>query len=1023
MKLPRLAIENYQFTLMIFLVLVVSGVASFLRMPRMENPQIYISGGSVIAIYPGAHPKDLEQLVALPMEEAINELDDIKKITTTLRDGVAAISVEFEHGTDAREKYNEMVSRINSLQGDLPDQLLRLEMIQWTSTDVSILQLAMVSEEASFARMESEADKLKRQIEKVSGVKKVLIHAVPSTEVRVALDMEKMAHMGISLEQIIRAVQSDNANIPGGLLNIGSKTFGVKTSGSFQNLEEIKNTVVGSFMGELIYLKNIAEVNFDYEDNYYLARYKGIRSVFITVQQKENLNIFNIINKIDDIIESYTSNNSSEISVCKVFDQSDTVRSRINGFISNLLQGIVLVGILVFLSIGFRWSVIVMMSVPFSVIIGLGIVGFAGFGLEQISIAALVVALGLLVDNSIVMVENVDRYLAMGISPKEASIRGVSEIGWPIVSATLTTILAFIPIVLLPDKAGDFIRSLPYTIMATLAISLFITLTLSPLISSRIYKLSNYESKRKQKLIERGLVTIIQGPYKKLLAYGLKKEWLVVGLATGALLISAFAFRYVGISYFPKAETPQFMIRINMPEGTSLTSTDKSARFVESVLDTIPLVKHYATNVGKGNPRIYYNIFSRQFARNFAEIYVELKYFKVSEFDMLIAQLREAFNRFPGATITIKEFEQGIPIEAPVAIYITGDRIETLHSISRDIEALVVETEGAVNVENLLDRAQIDLYFNINREKAGILGVPVIEIDRTIRMAIHGISVSSFRDQEGKEYDIVMRVPQGDTISLANLEQVHVSSLSGQLIPIGQLASAEFRQSSGLINRFNLERNATILADLKKGFTLDEVVKPIIQELDKYPFPEGYSYYLAGELESRRDTFAGMQIAILIAMLSIFGVLVFQFRSFVQPLIIFSAVPLAVIGSIWMLLLTGYTFSFTAFIGLISLVGIVVNNSIILVDYINRLMESGKDLDPSIMEAGVVRFKPIMLTSLTTIGGLLPLTLRGGTLWAPMGWTIIGGLLTSTLLTLLVVPVLYKLFYRGAKSLSELTNG
>lgn len=1019
MKLPRLSIDNYQFTLVVFLVLLAASIVSYFQMPRMENPTVYISGGSVIVIYPGASPKDMEQLVAIPVEEAINELDDIRKITTNLRDGVAVTSVEFEHGTDAQEKYNEMVSKLNSLMSDLPDDLLRVEIIQWTSSDVNILQLALVSDESSFARLNAEAEKIKKQLEKVPGVRKVLIHAVPEQEVRIALDMEKMAHMNVSLEQIMHAIQSANANIPGGLINISGKSFGVKTSGSFQNIDELKNTVVGFFMGQLIYLKSVADVYFNYEDNYYLARFNGNRAVFISVQQKENLNIFKITKHIDEVIESYTKNQNKEIALVSVFDQSETVKSRINGFMINLLQGILLVGILVFLSIGFRWSVIVMMAIPFSVIIGLGIVGMAGFAIEQISIAALVVALGLLVDNSIVMVENVDRYLSKGYSPREAAIEGVSEIGWPIISATITTVLAFIPIVLLPDKAGDFIRSLPYTIMATLTISLLITLTLSPLVASRIYSTGNYGVKRKKKLIERFLRRVIEGPYRKALNYSLKKEWLIVSLSIAALVISVFVFRFVGVSYFPKAETPQLMIRVNMPEGTSLTKTDEVARYVESILDTTSLVKHYATNIGKGNPRIYYNIFSKQFARNFAEIYVELEYYKVKEFDGLVENLRTIFNEYPGAKISIKEFEQGIPIEAPVAIYITGENIETLKSISRDIEGYLNGLEGAVNIENLLDKSQTDIFFNINREKAGMLGVPIIEIDRTIRVAINGMTVSTFRDADGKEYNIVMRLPVDGEVSMEDLDLIFVNSLTGNQIPLKQLAGIEFRTSSSLINRFNMERNATILADLKKGITLDEVMQPLINELDKYPFPDGYGYYLAGELESRRETFGGMQLAVLIALLSVFAVLVFQFKSFAQPLIIFSAIPLAVIGSVWMLFITGYTFSFTAFIGLISLVGIVVNNSIILVDYTNKLITNGMDVIEAIKVAGETRFKPIILTSLTTIGGLLPLTLKGGTLWAPMGWTIIGGLLSSTLLTLLVVPVLYKLMNKGVKMLSE----
>ncbi len=1019
MKLTSFFINNYQFTIIIFTLMLAGGLLSFFTMPRKENPAVYISGGSVIVIYPGASPRDMENLVAIPVEEAINEIDDIRKINTTLRDGIATINVEFEHGTDASDKYDQMVSRVNAIESDLPNDMHSIEVMEWTSTDVAIMQLALISETADFTELERLAEGLKRRFETVNGVKRVELHAIPSRQLQVSLDTEKMAVMNISLEQVASAIQSNNANIPGGNISIGSQSFGIKTSGSFSDPHELDRTVVGSYRGQLIYLENIAETSFGFEQNNYHARFNGSRSVYISIQQKEDINIFSITEEINKQIIDYDIILPDHVQLMKVFDQSDTVERRINGFLNNLYQGIFLVGLVIFLAIGIKSSLIVIMAIPLSVIIGLGIVDVSGFALEQISIAALVVALGLLVDNSIVMVENFNRFMKKGHEAKDAAIQAVSEIGWPITAATITTLLAFIPIILLPDKAGDFIKSLPVTIIATLSVSLFITLTLSPFIASRLYHKGIANQKQTTwRLFERFINRIIRGPYAKTLEFALKWEIFILIIALILLLASAWAFSCVGISFFPKAETPQIIVQIELPEGTDIKKTDQAARWVESILDTIPQVKLYASNIGKGNPRIYYNHFPKQYARNYAEIYVELHEYNISDFDLLIGTLRNTFNTYPGGNISLKEFEQGVPIQAPIAVYITGENVNTLRRISRDVEEMVNGKEGAVNVENLLDKARIDLWFNINREKAGMLGIPVHEADKAIRMAFSGLEVSKYRDKDGKEYDIILKTRNLENTTLDELDKVFVSSVSGRQIPLKQIVTVEFITEQSVISRFNMFRNAAIHADVKAGYTLDDIMNPLISQLEVYPFPEGYSYYIAGELESRKDTFGGMKRAVIITIISIFSVLVFQFRSFTQPLIIFSAIPLAVIGSVWMLLITGYTFSFTAFIGLISLIGIVINNSIILVDFTNRLRNEGKELEEALMEAGKTRFLPIVLTSVTTVGGLLPLTLKGGTLWAPMGWTIIGGLIASTILTLIVVPVLYKLFNRNIKEIA-----
>ena len=1013
MKILRLAIDNFQFTLTAFLLLLIVGVSSFFTMPRSEDPPLQVPGASVIIIYPGSNPIDLEQLVATPLEEAINELDEIKRMETGMRDGILVTSVEFTFESDPDEKFDEVVQQVNSIRDDLPDEIYDIEILEWNSTDVVMMHLAIVSETAEFDVMEDEAEELKKKIERVPGVKLVELFAIPDQELRVSLDMEKMAQMNISIDLVNKAIKSNNANIPGGSMKIGERDFSIKTSGSYQNLAEISNTVVSSYNGRNIYLKNIADVHFDYADNIYYARYQGERAVFLTVKQKEGFNIFKITEEVHQIIDDFALDLEREMQLVTVFDQADSVDERINGFLSNLFFGILLVGLVIFLSLGFRASILVIIAIPLSILIGLGFVDLTGFGLQQMSIAGLIISLGLLVDNSIVIVENIERFIGLGNTKNDAAVKGSVQLGWPIISATLTTMLAFIPIIAMPDKAGRFIQSMPVTVIYTLFASLCIALLLTPYLAKIFLRKSTNKTKKKRELNLKFLMkNLIAGPYRKSLDFALRRRGLIILISLALLGGSLILFQLVGVSFFPKAEKPQFMIRINTPDGVNVDKTDEVARQVESMLDTLDGVKHYATNVGHGNPRIYYNIFPKRFERNFAEIYVELEEYEVEHFDGMITDLRDIFSDFPGARINVKEFEQGSPIEAPLVIKITGPNLEMLTKLSDDFETFLREEPGLVNIDNQLSRASTDFFININRDKASMLGVPIYEIDRTIRTAITGMPVSSFRDVDGNKFDIVLRLPFQNRIRLEDFDRIYVSSLSGRQIPLKQLVRLELKEAPGIITHFDMDRNGSLKADIRKGYDLDEIVASLESRFKFYPIPADYEYKFTGELESREESFGGMARASIIALIAIFAVLVLQFRSFSQPFIIFSAFPLAMIGSVLALYITGYSFSFTAFIGLISLIGIVVNNSIILVDYINKLIDQGMDKMAAIKEAGETRFTPIVLTTMTTIGGLLPLTLRGGTLWAPMGWTIIGGLFVSTFMSLLVVPVLYRLLTR-----------
>ncbi len=1009
MKLPKYAIENHQFTIVAVALLVLTGIVSFFTMPRSEDPQVSPAGTSVIVVFPGANPVDLEELVVDPIEEVINELEDIKEIKTTAEDGLAVIAVEFLSGSDPDDKYSDVVQKVNSVRNELPTEVARLELVKWSISDVNILQVGIVSEKASYRELEKEADRLEKKFERVSGIKKIRTWAFPEQELRISLDLERIAQLNIPLNQVIGMIQSNNANIPGGHIDLNTKRYNVKTSGSYSSLEEIKNTIIDAKSGNIIYLRDIADVHLDYEEKQYLGRVNGKRAVFVTANQKEGTNIYNVANGLKKELSEFESTLPESMKIEVVFDQTNSVSYRLNNFFSNMLQGLILVGIVVLLAVGFRASVIVMLAIPFSIFIGIGALDFSNYGLQQMSIVGLVIALGLLVDNAIVVTENITRYMRMGYSAFESAVKGTSQIAWAVVSSTVTTLLAFVPIIMMKNITGDFIRSMPLTVVFTLTASLLISLTLTPYLSSKFIKIKA-EDNGKESWFRRTLNKFVATKYRKTLNSALSRPKTVAAIAVLVFFACLTLFPIVGVSFFPKAEKEIFIINVQTPEGTSLDFTDKVVRDIEKSLVENENVNLYATNVGHGNPRIYYNMFQQYEKQNYAMLFVELSTRDLDVFNNVINDLRTEFDNYAGTKIEVKEFEQGPPVDAPIEIRIIGENLDELKKISKDVEEMFESTEGTVNINNPLSTSKTDLRVNINRAKAGMLGVQIAEIDKTVRAAVAGLNISNYRDKEGKEYNIVLRLPVKKKTVLEDFDKVYVSSVTGAQVPLKQVATLRFESSPMKINHYNLERNVTITSDVISGFSVDASTTEILEKLEAYDWPRGYNYYAAGELESREESFGGMLQAIIIAMVGIFGVLVLQFKSYSQPLIVFSAIPLAIVGSILALLLTGYSFSFTAFVGITSLVGIVVNNSILLVDYTNQLRREGKELLEAIKIAGETRFIPIVLTTATTVGGLLPLTLGGGTLWAPMGWTIIGGLLVSTVLTLVVVPVLYRIY-------------
>lgn len=1008
MSLLEFPIKRYQFTIITFVLLCALGWSSFVNIPRQEDPYFPIAGFTIAAIMPGAEPQDMERLIAKPIEDRIAELDDVKKTESGIGDGAAQVVVQYFPNVDVEKKYDELVREINALRPELPSELVKLEINKINPGLVNIVQYAFVSEDAPYPELEEYARKLRDLFRGVSGVRTAQSWAFPARELRVALDLKRMTELSLTQAQVTQALQSENANIPGGVIDVGPRSFSVKTSGSYRSLDEVRDTVIASVGGRSVRIRDIADVAWDTKQETYVGRYNGKRAVFVTANQKDGFNIFDTREGLNAVAEKFEKTLPKRIKLERGFDQSENVARRLDrlGFDFSLA---VIIVMLTLLPLGLRSAGVVMVSVPLSLAIGLSILYFLDYSLNQISIAGFVIALGLLVDDSIVVVENITRHLREGHSRKDAALIATKQIALAVVGCTATLMFAFLPLMMLVGDAGKFIRVLPVSIIATIGASLLVSLTIIPFIASRVLK-ENTDPHGNRVL--QWVMSGIHRFYRPLLHKALERPKRTVTLALlGCVAIVVPVSMWIGSSLFPKADTPHFMVYVKAPEGSSLAETDRALRFAERQIQSMPEVESFFSNLGHGNPKIYYNVIPREDSSNYAELFVKLKItsFSARSMPKLLDSLREKMDTYPNARIEVREFESGPPVSAPVAIRVIGPELNELHKLAAEVEKAMLEVPGVTDVVNPVKVQRTNLRLQVDTQKAAMLGVPSVEIDRAVRLSVAGLTVGKFKETNGEQYDIVVRTPTAARADLNALNEVRVASVNGELLPLSQLARLEFSSAPTQISRYNRDRAVVIDAQVKSGYNTGKVTSAVLKRLDQMQWPRGYSYVPGGELEKANESFGGLGAAMIVAILGIVAILVLEFGNFKSTLIVLTVVPFGIAGGIIMLALTGNSISFTAAVGFVALIGMEIKNSILLVDFTNQLRERGMALDEAIEKAGEIRFLPILLTSATATGGLLPLALQGNGLYSPLAWVMIGGLIASTLVARVVTPVVYKL--------------
>ena len=1012
MNLAAIAVRRWQITLVGFLLLSILGLNAFLSIPRSVDPHFPIETTIVTVQLPGADAAEMEETVARPIEDVLQGLDNVRDIRSTSSDGSAVVVVNFIYGTNAETALDRTVREVNAIRSRLPGGIASLTFRRPRTTEASILQLALLTDGSSWRRVEKYASDLRDRLNVAPGVRATVISGLPEPEMRVALDPGKLAQLGVPPSQVASVLAGGGIDLPGGAVQSGGRRFNVDAGGAYRSPEDIAAIVLRARDGRIVRVGDVASVGWAEAEQLHVTRFNGKPTVFISVKQKDGVDASTLRKNLDTAIAAFRPQLPPDLKLETGFDQSHDIERRLGQLTKDFAIALALV-LITLLPLGTRASLVVMISIPLSLAIGVLALYQLGYSLNQISISGFIISLGLLVDDSIVVVENIERHIREGDPPETAAIRGTSEIAMAVLGSTGVLLFAFLPIANLPEGSGDFVRGLPMAVLVTVSASLLVSMTIVPFFASRILK-SGHGPQGNRYL--QALNAAIERFYRPILHWALDRPRRTFWGAMVACVAMFAAVPFIGFSLFPKADQPYFMVRIEAPEGSSIATTDRIVRDVSGIVAKFPGLLARMENVGRGNPQIFYNNIPREFDTRYGEIFVTINEYDPRKTPGQISELRRKLASYGGARVTVVQFDNGPPVEAPLALRITGPELGTIKALSAQVAGIMRRTQGTRDVVDPLAVDRIDLDLGVDEAKAGLLNVPPEAIRRTLRLALSGERVASFRDSEGDSYPVRVRLPLDRELPVSALASIYVPTLDGASVPLSQVASPHLTSAPAQINRFKLERSNTITAAVNEGALPSKLLPQILAEVDKLNFPSGYGYSIGGEAEASARSSGGLGGVILLAVFGIFGVLVAEFGRFREVTVVAGVIPLGLFGGLVALLLTGYSLSFLAIIGFVALIGIEIKNSILLVDFTTQLRQRGMELREAIERAGEIRFLPVLLTSVTAIGGLLPLALSGAPLYAPLAWVIIGGLVSSTLLSRIVTPVMYLLLVRRTEN-------
>jgi HAE1 family hydrophobic/amphiphilic exporter-1 len=1001
MKVSDFSISRPVTTTMLILLIVIIGLVAFTNLNIDLYPDITFPGAAIVTTYEGVGSEEIENLITRPIESSISTVEGVKNISSTSSMGQSTVVTEFNWGTDmdfAVQNLREQTDLISSAV--LPDDASSPLIFKFDPAMLPIVIYGVTSDNLEIDELKKEVeDNIAPRLERLPGVAQVNLQGGMEREIIVSLNRDKMNHYNIDFNTVANILAGENINISAGEIKQGNKELLVRTIGKFETLDDIRNINIPVGSRGQIKLEELADVKDGFADLDTISRSNGRRSIGISIQKQTDANTVEVSRRITEEMENIKEDYSG-FNVYLGFDQAEFIQNSIDSVSRNAVIGGLLAVIILFLFLrNIRSTLIIATAIPVSIIATFLLMYFANINLNIISLGGLALGVGMLVDNAIVVLENIYRYRSIGEGKMEAAREGSSEVGTAIVASTMTTVVVFLPVLFVEGLAAQLFKDLAFTVGFSLLASLIVALTLIPMLSSKILKITKEEIERQK---EEGKII---RTYKKMLKLALDHRWIVVGILVLLLVGSLFLVPKLGFEFMASADQGSFSIIYNLPVGSSLSASDEAAKEIEDILADIPEVEIIMTSVGTEN--------MMQGAGNSNTGSINVDLVSLSERDRSIEEIMEEVRqrvRIPDLDLEVATQSGMGGNEKPVNVKIKGPELDVL----KEYSALAVEeirsVEGLREIEDSFEEGRPELQIKIDRSIASQFGLNARQVATTVRNAVTG-TVTTKYEIEGEEYDIRVQLEEEEIDSYNKLNNLNISTPSGSRISLDRFAQLETVDGPFEILRINQERYAEITADLFNR-DLGSVMTDIRARLADFELPEGYEVSYEGEFQDLQESFTSLGYAFLLSIVLVYMVMASQFESLIHPFIIMFSIPLAIIGVILGLFISGSVISVSSLIGLITLAGIVVNNAIVMVDYINTLRRGGKDKLEAIITGGIVRFRPIMMTALTTILALIPIALgigEGAEMSQPIGVVVVSGLSFATILTLFIIPIFYSL--------------
>lgn len=1028
-RLVRFIVDNRTFTLIFAMAIVLT---AWVRLPALtikQNPSVELPTLMITAILAGASAREIEQRVVQEIEDKLEGTRKLNKFTTKIRNSVASITLEYTYGVDIDDEYIDINSKINNLKTELP-QGTEVTVFKQSPIDIMVaFVLAVSSDTASQQELVQAAEQLKAQLRTVHAIEDVEL-VKPEEEIRVDLDISRMATYGIDVHQVAEAIRANNRFLPTGSFNLGDKSITILPfAGGYQGLESLRNTILISRSGSALSLQDIANVQIAKEPDGIITQVNGKSSTWISMRLNDDANVFTVKLQLDEILTAARSNLAQRnINTMWIFEVESGVAYKMTQLVTNIMQGILILTIVLLFAVGYRSGLVVSLMLPMA--LGLSIVGLAltDYGLQGVSLAGFIISLGLIVDNGIVVTENTYRLQTYrGMDAREAAIRGTSSVLAPLLSSTLTTALAFAPLFLLTSTTGLYLRSLVATIWLCLGASLVVAVTFSCLLLSRIGTDNKLWRLPPPPSFMQALLPFRDRQYASTVRTFIRRPWILLVAVFGLLWLAGQAASKLPVIVFPDSEEPYFTVTVEAPEDRNIDYAESVAQQVSETVRQFEEVKSCSTIVGGSFPFVDTGIEHVDARRHNAMVFCQVGFRDSSQMSALVDQINQSLAplsaqaRINASPFTVGGGAGGSDLE----LLLSGPRIEGVREHARGLQDTLIKANiaGIRTFDNPALSRWFALDVKFKERVANALGVNRGHVDQVLILLTHGNEVDELRTPEGDEFPIMLRAEKDFEAPLAVFDRLFVTSSRGDHIPLSQVLEVQFSEDEYDIEHRLFRPVIKIGINAMPGADVGQVTRQVEAALEDYQFPDGYQLIYEGEMAKTAEEFGGAGKYVSIVGLLILAIFVLQFKSILQPLVVCAAIPLSFIGSFMLLYGWGQPMSFLAFIGMTSLMGIVVNNSILLVDEGNqlRLLHPDMPIEEVAINAGCNRFMPILLTSITSIVGLLPLAL-GNTMFKALAIVVIGGLSTSTFLTLLCVPVLYSLATGNTKPVQVTEN-